>query len=277
MEDKSRQPLISIVTVVRNGEKHIAHTIKSVTNQTYKNIEYIIIDGVSVDNTLNIIKEYEKSIYYWRSEPDKGVYDAMNKGAKVASGDYLLYLNADDYLASDTIVEEVVSKIVKQAPSLPMFIGRIRIALEGEPLDWFLPINKDLMHRHNPPHQGTFIASSIYKKIFYNPDWRNSSDSMFWEELRRRGLFEFAFTDDVISVFRLGGDSSRAIKWKDYKKFIKEHLEVYKYSKEFGLLKITFRIIIGTSKIVLFTMLGEKIYYKYLIFNIYRIKKFFLA
>ena len=89
-------PLITIITVAYNAVKDIENTILSVLNQTYPNIEYIIIDGGSTDGTLDIIKKYEDKISYWVSEPDKGIYDAMNKGIVKANGDYLFFLGADD-------------------------------------------------------------------------------------------------------------------------------------------------------------------------------------
>ena len=89
-----KEKAITIITVVYNDIKHIEETIKSVINQTYKNIEYIIIDGGSTDGTLGIIKKYEKYINYWVSESDKGIYNAMNKGVKKTTGDYLYFLNS---------------------------------------------------------------------------------------------------------------------------------------------------------------------------------------
>ena len=92
------KPIISIITVVFNGEKYLEETIQSVLNQTYDNVEYIIIDGGSTDGTLGIIKKYEDKIDYWVSEKDKGIYDAMNKGILVATGDWINFINAGDRL-----------------------------------------------------------------------------------------------------------------------------------------------------------------------------------
>src|ERR1022692_4955582 len=92
---------ITIVTVCRNSEAFLAATIKSVVGQTYPNLEYIIIDGASTDGTLTIIKQYESEIDAWLSEPDTGMYEAMNKGLHLATGDYILMLNSDDLLTSN--------------------------------------------------------------------------------------------------------------------------------------------------------------------------------
>lgn len=97
-ESSADKPLISVITVVYNGEEYLEQTIQSVINQTYENLEYMIIDGGSTDNTLSIIQQYEEQIDYWVSEPDGGIYDAMNKGTKVALGSHTLHINADDLL-----------------------------------------------------------------------------------------------------------------------------------------------------------------------------------
>ena len=99
-------PKISVITVCFNAEKYIEQTIKSVIDQKNCDIEYIIIDGASTDNTKTIIRRYELDITKWVSEPDKGIADAMNKGLDLATGDYLLFLHADDYLASSNSVSE---------------------------------------------------------------------------------------------------------------------------------------------------------------------------
>lgn len=105
----SDKPLVTIVTVVFNGEKYLEETIRSVINQSYENIEYIIIDGGSTDGTIDIIKNYEDKLDYWVSEKDEGIYHAMNKGITVANGDIIGIINSDDWLESGTI-EKVAKK-----------------------------------------------------------------------------------------------------------------------------------------------------------------------
>lgn len=103
---------VSIITIVYNGESLLEGTIQSVINQTYKDIEYIIVDGASKDNTVEILKKYaEKYSIRWVSEPDKGLYDAMNKGLKMATGDFVLFMNAGDHLFSESTLETLAAQI----------------------------------------------------------------------------------------------------------------------------------------------------------------------
>jgi len=102
-------PVITIVTVVYNAEQEIEETIKSIIGQTYKNIEYIVIDGDSSDNTLDILKKYENKIDYWLSEKDNGIYDAMNKAINLAKGDWINFMNAGDSFVNKTIVSTMFS------------------------------------------------------------------------------------------------------------------------------------------------------------------------
>lgn len=103
-------PLISVVTVSYNAVSTIEQTILSVINQTYPHIEYIIIDGGSTDGTVDIIKKYADKIAYWVSEPDKGIYDAMNKGIKVATGEWINFMNSGDCLYRNDTIEKILNK-----------------------------------------------------------------------------------------------------------------------------------------------------------------------
>jgi len=106
-------PVFTIVTVTRNAAKTVEKTILSVVNQTYGNIEYILIDGASTDGTVQLIRQYESRISFWKSEPDRGLYDAMNKGLQNASGDYVWFLNAGDTLQHPAVVMEL-ARIAEQ-------------------------------------------------------------------------------------------------------------------------------------------------------------------
>ena len=108
------KPLITIITVTYNSELFLEETIKSVLNQTYENIEYIIIDGGSTDKTLDILKKYENAIDYFISEPDKGMYDALNKGFSVATGKLINFCNSDDVFYSNNVIENIVKNYNKE-------------------------------------------------------------------------------------------------------------------------------------------------------------------
>lgn len=102
---------ISVITIVRNGQQFIEQTIASVLNQTYDDVQYIVIDGASTDGTTGIIKSYESELDKWISEPDEGIADAFNKGLSYATGDYVLFLNADDALADQDVLSAVAKEI----------------------------------------------------------------------------------------------------------------------------------------------------------------------
>ena len=113
-------PLISIITVTYNGEKYIEETFQSVFKQTNKNFEYIVIDGGSSDNTINIIKKYDSKIDYWVSEKDLGIYDAFNKGMQLCKGEYIGFINSDDIYEKNTI--EILTKYIKANSNLDFFL-----------------------------------------------------------------------------------------------------------------------------------------------------------
>ena len=104
----------SIITVTYNAALYLERTVLSVLSQSYPDIEYLIIDGQSTDGTVNIIRQYESGIAYWVSEPDKGLYDAMNKGLRRATGDYVWFLNAGDTLPSADLVQTIAQKIARR-------------------------------------------------------------------------------------------------------------------------------------------------------------------
>ena len=118
------QPTFSIITITYNAVRLVEQTLLNVLSQSYPNIEYIVIDGGSTDGTVDIIRRYESGLAYWVSEPDKGIYDAMNKGLQKATGDYVWFINAGDTLCSSDTVQSVVSKLQKRKALPDEYRGR---------------------------------------------------------------------------------------------------------------------------------------------------------
>jgi glycosyltransferase involved in cell wall biosynthesis len=194
------KPKISIITVVYNGEKCLEETIQSVINQSYDNVEYIIIDGGSTDDTVDIIKKYEDKIAYWVSEKDKGISDAFNKGVKVARGDYINFQGDGDGFVSNDVLEKVFQDI---NPDEDIFVSaRInRVDENGNELFSSKHIEsfdkKSLLFRMSLPHQGLFTHKSYFQK--YGLFDVNNTFCMDYEHLLR-AYHEFpkVVTKDVI-------------------------------------------------------------------------------
>lgn len=125
------QPKFTIITITYNASQWIEQTILNILSQSYTNIEYIIIDGGSKDGTVDLIKQYSSGITYWSSEPDKGIYDAMNKGLLKATGDYVWFINAGDTLCNSDIVQHVVSLISKKSVLPDIIYGETNIIDEN--------------------------------------------------------------------------------------------------------------------------------------------------
>ncbi len=204
----NESPLISIITVVYNGEKYLQQTIDSVYNQTYKNIEYIIVDGGSTDNTLNIIKQNETKIAKWVSEPDKGLYDAMNKGAKMASGALIGTINSDDWYELNT-VELVVNAYLK-APNKTIFHGyRYDVFDSGEKQVY--KFNSSIFRfkyfNMTYSHPSMFISKELYKINSYNIKLKLYADYQFVLTAYLKDATQFVYIDKPLVNFRLGGVS----------------------------------------------------------------------
>lgn len=128
-------PKFTIITITFNAARWLERTVVSILSQSYPNIEYLIIDGGSKDGTVDIIKQYAPGIAYWISEPDKGLYDAMNKGLKQATGDYVWFINAGDTLQSAATVQRIAMKIGKRSSLPDVIYGETSIVdAEGKPL-----------------------------------------------------------------------------------------------------------------------------------------------
>ncbi len=205
---KNNQTLVSIITVVYNGAKTLEQTIQSVIKQSYKNIEYIIIDGGSTDGTLDIIKKYEDQITLWVSEPDKGLYDAMNKGIRMASGELIGMINSDDWYELKAV--EVVVKSYSNNLDKRIFHGNTYY-LQGnlKSLRKFNPSNfKFLYYGMTYSHPSTFIHKEIYCSRLYDINFRTIADTHFFLHNFRHKPNVFHHIDAPVANFRVGGISS---------------------------------------------------------------------
>lgn len=158
------KPLVSIITIVFNGEKYLEETIQSVLNQTYKNIEYIIVDGGSTDESLNIIRKYENQIDYWLSEKDKGISDAFNKGIMLSKGDILGIINSDDWYEPNAI--ELVVSTFNDSPNAQIICGKMNLHHKN-----YSQLLKSSPHRlwmgMSVAHPTTFVKKEIFNSIGY--------------------------------------------------------------------------------------------------------------
>lgn len=229
--------LVTIITVCKNSEKTIGRTIESVLNQTYGNIEYIIIDGVSEDGTLNIINQYKsrfKEKIRVISEPDNGLYDAMNKGINMAKGEIVGIVNSDDFYESDTVenILQVYRKGNKQ-----IIYGLARILDHGVE-------KKIVMDSHNfieqvmIPHCTCFVTRNIYDEYgSFNLKYRYIADyDMIYRFYKERTNYNIEFTPvyKILSNFTLGGLSSTYPAIKETLKF--KHEKGFINMKEFYML-----------------------------------------
>ena len=220
------EPLISIITVSYNSEKTIKDTIESLLNQTYKNIEYILVDGKSTDSTVNIIKSYEKTakkkgiIYRWVSELDKGIYDAMNKGISMASGEVIGIINSDDWYESKAI--ESVIKVFEENKSIDVVHGNLLFYTRstGNKLERKPKEIEKLRQEMCLYHPSIFVRSKVYNDLDgFNLEYKIASDYEFILKcyLNKKKFF---YLNKVLAVYDNGGATGDNIlsSWKEVKK-----------------------------------------------------------
>ena len=219
---KKQKQLISICTPTFNSEKYLEKTIKSVINQGYNNIQFIIIDGGSTDKTLKIIKKYRKHIDYWVSKKDKGIYDAWNKGLKVAKGEVFGILSSDDYYYSNTF--SIVNNYFIKHPKINFLFGATRMRwgithkYKPEKIKWSFGF-------YTTATPGFFIKTKDAKKIGgWSLKYKTSSDYDFFYKMltkyNMKGMI--AKKKEIFGYRRSGGFSSNV----PYLKWIKECTQI---------------------------------------------------
>lgn len=224
---------VSIITVCYNSEKTIKDTIDSVVEQTYHNIEHILVDGVSTDNTLSIIEDYKKNSkdVVFVSEKDDGIYDAMNKGIKIATGDIIGILNSDDFLASDNIIQQIVN--VFNSSQCDGSYGNINYVDECDIKNikrkWVAG-NGKFENGWSFGHASFYLKREIYEEYgLYKTHYKISSDYDLMLRLYKNGEnLKFAYINEYIMTMRNGGESTRNLKsniiaFKEAQESLKEY------------------------------------------------------
>lgn len=204
----SEQLLFSIVTPSFNSEKTIKKTIESVLDQTYQNYEYIIIDGGSKDETVKIIESYIPLFagkLRYISETDNGIYDAMNKGIEMATGDVVGIINSDDYYENDCL--ETVVNYYDPSKKYQVIYGALRfLDRKGEEIE--VSISKHNNQKKMIFHPSMFVSSSIYRELFkYSTEYKYSSDLEFRYKLLLNDEICYSPVYKVLSNYMIGGGS----------------------------------------------------------------------
>lgn len=192
-------PKISVVTVCYNAVKTIEETILSILNQTYPNIEYIIIDGGSTDGTVKIIEKYANRLAYWVSEADNGIYDAMNKGIEVASGQYINFMNAGDKFANMSALQNVVNKIKSDAKIIVCdWCDIIRTGkIYRHPLD-ISYLKRDILCSH----QASIISLDYHRSHRYDTSFKFCADYNFMYQAYFRDNLKIEYIPVCLSYYR---------------------------------------------------------------------------
>lgn len=198
----------TIITVSFNAADNIAETINSVLSQSHNDIEYIIIDGGSTDGTAEIIRQYDGDIAYWISEPDNGIYDAMNKGLAKSHGNYILFLNAGDTFFNNEVLTNVYDEIQFSAPNMPDVIYGETV---GKTDDGYYVIES-----HPQPfkedigccHQSILVRGDIIRKEKFNTKYRLRADFDLMHRLYLNKRYSFRHINKYISIYDCYGASS---------------------------------------------------------------------
>ena len=213
---------ISIVIATLNNSKGLSETLTSISKQSYRNIEVIVIDGGSKDGTISLLKKNDKIVDFWISEPDKGISDAFNKGVKKATGDYLYFLGAGDYFWDKDVLVKVMQGVDPKKDIL--VCGRInRIPEKGNKVLYTSTLNFKrwmLLYKIGIPHQGLFTNRKYFNK--YGLFDANLKYSMDYELLLRsyRNFPDVKMKDVVVAAWRAGGVGKNKILdiFDEYKK-----------------------------------------------------------
>ncbi|WP_396150042.1 glycosyltransferase family 2 protein [Flavobacterium sp.] len=199
-------PKISVITVVYNAVATLEETILSVINQDFEDFEFIIIDGGSTDGTIEIIKKYQDKITLWISEPDKGIYDAMNKGIKIAKGDYVYFLGGDDLLYSNSVLNNICSKLIDKNK---IYYGNVLFKTRNVIYDGKFSALK--IATRNISHQSIFYPREIFNKYSFDTKYKIFADYELNLKLYGNSSYSFVYMPITVALFNDEGSSGSNI------------------------------------------------------------------
>ncbi|MES2590483.1 MAG: glycosyltransferase family 2 protein [Bacteroidota bacterium] len=208
---------ISIITVTYNSEVYLQEAINSVVSQDYTNIEYIIVDGQSTDNTLTIIKQ-QQQLSKFITEADSGIYDAMNKGVSLSTGEVIGLLNSDDIYTDEGVLSDVM-KCFNEDPDLDVLYGNLVYVKKNDTNQivrrWISkPYYNNFFEDGNvPPHPALFVRSRVYKEVgLFDLQYKLASDYEFMFRVLKKHNFKSKYIDRLTVKMRLGGATNKSIK-----------------------------------------------------------------
>lgn len=226
---------ISIITVVRNNKNTIKDAIESVIGQTYNKIEYIVIDGSSTDGTLDIIQSYRDKINTFISEPDSGIYDAMNKGIKLATGDVIGFLNSDDFYPTNNVINRVMEEF--QRKQVDSIYGDL-VYIDSKNINKIVRYWKAKAYKPgffkkgwHPPHPTFFVKKEVYEKYgVFNLEFKIAADYELMLRFFEKYKISNSYIPEILVKMRVGGESN-----KSFTNIIKANFECYRAWKVNGL------------------------------------------
>lgn len=202
---EANKPVISVITVVYNGEENTELTIESVVNQSYFNTEYIIIDGGSTDGTVEILEKYDNEIDYWISENDDGIFDAMNKGIDLATGNWLIFMNSGDRILNKITLEMISHKL--KCPN-KIYYGKWIVDYPKKQILRTPGSIENLWKGSQICHQSAFIPHQLHRVHRYDACLRLSADYKFFLQAYHSGV-GFEYVNEIICKYMSGGISDQ--------------------------------------------------------------------
>jgi len=235
---------ISIVTVCLNEARTLRETCQSICQQTVQDFEWVVIDGGSTDGSLDILADYQKWMTVLVSEPDRGVYDAMNKGIERATGDYLVFLNAGDKFYSESVLERV-----SRTSSVDLIFGDLACQeADGNVTIKSFPetLPPDFLRHNMLPHQASFFRRGLFQEYGgYDTSYRIAGDYELFCRLLRKGNISTARIPAILAIFSIGGISSdrayRNLRKLENHRVRKDYFPLYRFS--FDGLKMALRAV----------------------------------